>query len=188
MPKREEFAVVLDFLPQGKAGEAQKVPIAQVVGETYFTLLELVLKPDTVAKSGERLYIGASERDKVDHIKGRVLLRDLTNNGQKELEAYVKKVITEREAEFVGFINRAGAINIHAHSLEHLPGIGKKHLGAMLDERDKKPFESYADIQKRVPHLTSIGTIVFERIMHELAGDAKYYLFCKPPFVERERI
>ena len=36
MFKKEDFAVVLDFLPHGKAGEAKQEPVVQCVGELFF--------------------------------------------------------------------------------------------------------------------------------------------------------
>ena len=69
MFKREEYGLVIDFLPHGKAGEAQREPVAQVIGESYFTLLEVVVKPDAKVKVGDRIYLGKGTRDVVDHIK-----------------------------------------------------------------------------------------------------------------------
>ena len=98
----------------------------------------------------------------------------------------MRKIIVAREKEFVNFINTAGAITIRAHALEHLPSIGKKHLESILDERKRKPFESFDDIQKRVPHLGNPLDIFAERIMLELKGGEKYYLFVKKPVSETE--
>jgi len=36
-----------------------------------------------------------------------------------------------------------------------------------------------------VPHLGNVTEIIEERIVHELLGTAKYYLFTKPMRVER---
>lgn len=181
MDSREEYGIVLDFLPYGKSGEAQKEPIAQVVGEAFFTLLEVVPKPGVSLKVGERIYVGKDVRDKADHIKTRIFFRDLTAVGQREARKAIRAIVKEREGDFVRFFNTAGPINIRAHSLEHIPSVGKKHLQAILDARDKKPFESFEDIQSRVPHLTKIEELIVERILHELSGEAKYYLFTKPP-------
>jgi len=184
--KREEFAVVLDFLPYGRASEAMNEPICQLVGEEKFTLLEAVAKPGVKIDVGERVYIGSNERDKIDHIKGRVLYDGLTAAGQRELELVVRKMVEAKEKEFVAFVNRAGPINIRSHSLEHLPSIGKKHLEDILRARDKKMFESFADMQARVAHLGNPLEIFVQRVLLELHGQEKYYLFAKPPPRERE--
>lgn len=181
MFKREENAFVLDFLPSGKPGEAKKEAIAQVMGEYYFTLLEVVVKKDVSLSVGELVYVGKGVRDKVDYIKSRIFYNQLTNSAQRELSVLLREKIKLREKEFVSFINRAGAINIRVHSLELLPSIGKKHLQSILEERSKKPFESFEDIQKRVPHLGSIEDVFVNRIIEELHGESKYYLFTIPP-------
>ena len=54
LSKREENAIVLDFLPYGKSGEAKKEPMVQLIGELYFTLLEATVKPDAKIDIGER--------------------------------------------------------------------------------------------------------------------------------------
>ena len=184
--RREENAITLDFLPYGKSSEATKEPIAQVIGDTNFTLLEVVARPGIQLKSGQKVYIGKEHRSEVDHIKKRIKYEELTNSAQKELEKELPAIIQTREAEFVAFLNRAGPINIRSHVLELLPAIGKKHLVAILDVRDKKHFESFKDFQDRVPHVQSIIQIFTERILLETKGNEKYYLFVKQPRPEEE--
>ncbi len=181
MFQREEYAIVLDFLPHGKAGEAAREPVAQLIGENKFTLLEAIPKPDVKLEVGERVYIGRGVRDKIGRIRGRINFSDLTSAAQNEAKRAIKQLIKEREAFFVDFFNKAGPINIRAHTLEHIPSVGKKHLQAILDARKQKPFESFKDIQTRVPHLQKIDELLLERILHELTGHAKHYLFTKPP-------
>lgn len=185
MFKKEDYAIALDFLPYGKSGEARGEPVVQVIGETQFTLLEVVPKQGIRIAERERVYIGRDERDKVDHIKGRIEYNELTSTAQREAEEVVRKLVTEKEKEFVAFINQAGPLNIRAHALEHLPTIGKKHLEALLQERGKKPFESFADIQTRVSHLGKVDEIFVQRVLNELKGLEKYYLFVKAPREER---
>ena len=85
MFKREEKGVVLDFLAQGHAQEAKKEPIAQLIGQEFFTLLEVVLKSGVSVSLGESVYIGRETRDKVDHIKGRITSDALTTGASREL-------------------------------------------------------------------------------------------------------
>lgn len=185
MFKKEDFAIVLDFLPHGKAGEAKQEPVVQCVGELFFTLLECVAKPGLAIDVGERIYIGRDQREKVDHIRGRIDYGNLTTSAQRQLDSVVRSVVQAREKEFVEFVNRAGSINIRSHALEHLPSVGKKHLQNILDEREKKKFESFEDIHARVSHLGSPLEIFVQRIMLELQGKEKYYLFVKMPRDER---
>lgn len=187
MFKKEDFAVVLDFLPHGKAGEAKQEPLIQCVGEQFFTLLECVAKEGSQISVSSRVYIGREQRDVVDHIRGRINYADLTSSAQRQLEPTVRDVVAAREKEFVEFVNKAGPINIRSHALEHLPSVGKKHLQSLLDERAKKPFESFEDIHKRVAHLGNPLDIFVQRVLVELQGGEKYYLFVKMPAREEGR-
>ncbi|HEV8290251.1 MAG TPA: DUF655 domain-containing protein, partial [Candidatus Norongarragalinales archaeon] len=121
-----------------------------------------------------------------DLVKGRIRYMDLTGSSQRELEPIVRQIVKSREPDFVNFFNRAGAINIRSHTLEHIPGIGKKHLQDILDAREKKPFESFHDISARVAHLGNPEDLIVQRIVEELKGEAKYYLFAKAPAAPEE--
>ncbi len=180
-PRKEEFVIVLDFLPHGKSSEATKEPVAQVLGELNFTLLEIVTRPGTSLSRGQRTYIGKEERKEVDHIKGRITYADLTTGSQNYLHDSVHTIVLAREPEFVAFLNRAGPISIRSHMLELLPGIGKKHLDAIIASRTEKPFASFADFHSRVAHVTSIDEVFTQRVIEEMRGDSKYYLFTKAP-------
>ncbi len=186
MFKKEEHALVLDFLPTGKAGEARQEPTAQVLGEQYFTLLEVVAKPGVQLKAFDRVYIGMGERDKVERIKCRLIYPQLTNSAQQEVEKAIRQIMAAREQDFVGFMNRAGPINIRIHALELLPNVGKKNLEALLAERDKKPFASFEDIKARVHHLAHVEDSILQRVIMELKAEEKYYLFVKIPPKEEE--
>ncbi len=188
MMQREENAIVIDFLPYGKSGEAQREPVVQLLGETQFTLLEATPKPGLTLAVGERVYIGKGDRDKVTHIRGRVQYNQLTNAGQQEAQRIIGDIVRSREAQFVHFLNRAGSVSIRVHALELLPSIGKKHLQAIVAEREKKPFESFADVNARVHNLGRVDEIFVQRIISELRGDEKYFLFVKmPPREDEER-
>ncbi len=187
MLKKEEDSVVLDFLPSGKSGEARREPVAQVLGTTYFTLLEVVAKPGATLKAGEKVYIGKGVRDHVDHIRGRLDFPGLTAAAQQRCSEEVRKLVQLREAEFVGFLNRAGALNIRVHTLELLPSIGKKHLQAILNAREQKPFSTFQEFHERVSNVGRIEDVFVERIILELRGQEKYYLFAKAPAREFER-
>ncbi len=181
IPRKEEYVVVLDFLPHGKSSEATKEPVAQVIGEINFTLLEVITRPNLPIAQGQRIYIGRDERKEVDHIKGRVNYNELTAGSQNELHDAIHTIVVSREPEFVAFLNRAGPINIRSHVLELLPGIGKKHLDAIISMRSTKPFESFQDFHSRVSHVTNISEVFTERILEELREESKYYLFAKSP-------
>jgi putative nucleotide binding protein len=176
----EEYAIVLDFLPTGRSTSVRSEPVVQMIGEEKFTLLEAVPKSPDI-RIGERVYIGKGERDKIAIIKGRLMFNDLTEVSKNELHTAVSNLIKGNEKKFVAIFNSAGPLNIRVHSLELLPGIGKKHLAALLDARDEKPFENFEDISKRVPLLQDPVKLLTERVILELKGDSRFYILTKPP-------
>ena len=184
----EEYGLVLDYLPLGKSDDIRREPLAYIIGEKFFTLLEAVIKKDLELAAGDKLYIGKdlALRKEVERIRDRITYNDLTNSARNELKGVIKKIVLTREPEFVNFINKCGPITIRQHQLELLPGIGKKHLEEILTEREKKPFESFDDILKRIPHMLNPAEIIAERIIEELVG-SRYYLFTRPPAQPHEQ-
>ncbi len=177
----EDFARVVDFMPEGRSMDREREPTAQLVGEKYFTLLEVSVKKDAPCSLGQRLYIGKEARAEVEKIKKRIDFQDLTATARNELPLVAKNIIHDREADFVAFFNKAGPISIRLHQLELLPGIGKKHLQQILEARDTKAFSSFKDIQDRVSLLPDPAALIYTRISEETQGDSKYYLFVRPP-------
>jgi putative nucleotide binding protein len=98
----------------------------------------------------------------------------------------LRRIIKEKEAYFVSFFNKCGPINIRLHQLELLPGVGKKHMRDILDERERKPFESLEDINKRVALLPDASKIIADRILEEMTGKSKYYILTRPPYQKEE--
>jgi putative nucleotide binding protein len=101
----------------------------------------------------------------------------LTSFAKTELEKVVENLIKNNEKRFVDFFNRAGPISPRLHSLELLPGIGKKHLWRIIEERKKKKFESFEDIQKRIKMLPDVKRMIQKRILEELKGTERNRLF-----------
>ncbi len=186
---REEHAIVLEFLSRGYSSSYTGEPVAQAVGTTNFTLLELVPRDGVALSLGQEVYIGPEERKEVKFIKGRLEYNKLTNTAQQELTRVVDTVVRENEKKYVEFFNKAGPISIRKHSLELLPSIGKKHATNIIEERDSKPFESFADISERVNLMPDPVRVVTERVIEELMGsDIKYYMFTVPPKREERRL
>lgn len=181
----EEYAWVIEYLPSGRADAIRKEPVVQLLGTDFFTLLEATISPSATIVMGQKVCVGKEGRNEIVHIKGRITHDDLTNAARDFLPVMIKKAINEREAKFVNFINSAKPISIRVHTLDLLPGIGKKNMEAILRERETKPFESFADIHKRVPSLADPAGIFMHRVLSELEGKEKYYLFTKPPFMPR---
>ena len=66
--EKEEYAIVLDYLPNGYPLEKKMIPIVQAIGEKNLTLLELIPRRGANFEIGERVYIGEGKRDKVYYI------------------------------------------------------------------------------------------------------------------------
>ena len=175
----EEYALVLDYLSTGKSFSPKPEPIVQLLGETKFTLLEAVPKVSDI-KVKERVYIGKGERDKIALIKSRIMYNDLTEVAKNELPGVIHYIIKGNEAKFVAVFNTASPLNIRMHSLELLPGIGKKHLSAILKAREDKEFTSLKDISERVPLLQDPIKLLTERIISELKGESRFYMLTRP--------
>jgi len=178
---RDENVIVLDFLPRGHATGRQE-PLAQVIGNKYFSLLEVVVRKDVNIKSGDVVYIGESKRDHIDHIKRRITIKDLTTFARSELPFVVEKLVKENEPRFVNFFNNARPISTRLHQLELLPGVGKKHMWDIINERKKGEFKSFEDIRKRIKLMPDPVNAIIKRIMEELESNiVRYRLFVAGP-------
>ncbi len=180
--KLEDYAYVIDFMPYGHPEDKRPIhkrePLAQIVGEKYFTLLEVSIKKDKNPLVMDRVYIGKGERDVVKKIKRRLRYEDLTPAAKAELPFVLEHIVKEQEKRFVEFFNKAGPITTRMHQLELLPGIGKKTMWAIIEERKKKPFESFEDISSRVKGIQHPEKLIVGRIIYELQNpQAKYKLF-----------
>ena len=176
---REENAFVLDFLPHGYTSDQGnlKSPIAQAIGVNHLSLLELIPKKDVHLQPQQEVYIGEGKREEIHHIKGRINAERLTSTAEKELEHAIKKIVTMNEAKFVAFFNKAQPLSMRMHQLELLPGLGKKHMWEILNERKGKPFESFEDLTNRVKLLPNPTQVVVKRILAELLKSEKYKIF-----------
>ncbi len=181
----EEYAYVVEYLPEGKAYALKKEPIVQLIGEQMFTLLEATIKPDATIVIGQRVGVGRDNRNEILHIKNRIKYDELTGSAKDLLETIIKKIVENQEKRFVEFINNAKPISIRVHMLDLIPTIGKKTMQQLLEEREKTPFKSFEDIKTRVPSVTDLTSAFAQRIINELKGQEKYYLFVKPPFRRR---
>jgi len=177
MIEKEENAIVLDYLPYGYPLEKKMMPIAQALGVKKFTLLQLIPRRGIKLDVGEIVYIGDGKRDKIYYILGRLPLEKLTETAKEKLKEFVEKEINASENKFVDFFNNATAINTRMHQFELLPGFGKKHTEAILDERNKKPFESLEDLKQRVSNLPDPKKAIEKRFIEEITEKQKYYLF-----------
>jgi len=181
----EEYAYVLDFLPHGRPGIRvtgragyRAGALVQLIGEEFFTLLEALVKDGVTLKTHDRVYVGKDNREEITYIIGRVRYDELTATAKMELQAVVSRIVLNREQWFVNFFNTARAVTPRMHALELIPGIGKKYMWQVIGEREKKPFESFEDLQKRT-EIPNPVKLITKRVLEELAGESKYLLFTR---------
>ncbi len=181
MRAREEYAIVLDFLKHGYSEDSrqlrQKDPVLQVIGKDYFTVMELVPYPDLFFKPHDEVYIGAGKRDQIKFIKGMLDPTKLTQTARNELPFIVEKLVDAKEAKFVEFFNKSGAVSLRAHQLELLPGIGKKHAGMIIQAREDRPFMDFEDIKRRVTAIPNPKKLIIQRIIDEIDRKDRFSLF-----------
>ena len=180
--KKEENAVVLDYLSRGYVkSDMSKFggkPIAQAIGTEQ--LQDLV-------------YIGKGKRDKIYRVLGRLDYENMTATARIELDYAIRDIVEDNEDKFVEFFNTADSVSTRMHSLELIPGIGKKYMWDIIKAREQKPFESFEDISERLPTLADPAAMIVNRVKQELdttkpkRGKNKYYLFTQPPRAARRR-
>jgi len=176
---KEEFAIVLEYLPNGYPLERKMIPIAQAVGENNLVLLELVPRRGITLEIGEKVYIGEGKRDKIYYILGRLQREKLTEPAKEQLKEFVGEIIKKREKEFIDFFNKSEAINKRIHQIELVPGLGKKHMQEILKQRQEKEFESFEDMKSRIANLPDPEKAIEKRIIQELTSLERYNLFIK---------
>lgn len=178
---REETAIILDFLPNGYPFEGRKgkvsTPIAQALGKGHFILLELVPKKESLLQLNQEVYIGTGKRDQIHHINGKLSPKKLTSTAKAEIEFVVAELVKKEEKRFVDFFNKAQPLSMRMHSIELIPGMGKKRMWEILDERKASPFESFSDFRKRVKLLPDPEKAIVGRIIDEITKEQKHYLF-----------
>ena len=174
----EHRAVVLDMLPTGRPDDdrppQQKSALAFTLGESDFRLAELTLADDADIGFSDRIQPDDSTVESTHTIE----FDALPNAARSELEYAIEDTIDRDEQRFVDFYNDAQPITLRLHQLNLLPGIGKKLRNSILDERKRKPFESFDDLEERVAGLHRPKEILVERIREELRDeDLKYRIF-----------
>jgi len=188
----EDYVYVLDYLAKGRGDLPvfKRNPVVYGIGESQFTFLELIPKQDSTFTTGERIYVGkdSAMRTKIEKIKGRINFEDLTSTAHGELPYVLLDIVHNNEARYVKFFNEASAISTRYHVLELLPGLGKKMMIEILDERKKKPFTSFKEMQDRIDFLRSPDKLISKRIELELTDpNQKYRIFTRLPLTRDQQ-
>lgn len=177
----ENFAYVLDYLPNGRQTERgfHREPLALALGEDELKLFELVPKSGVPLTAGQRIPLVSvgGQAPPIDHVRRRLGFDELTVAARTELTSALEKVVRANAARYLRFFNEAPAVSRRFHLLELLPGIGKKTMQQIVEERKKAPFQSFEELEGRV-HLKSPERLLVARIEQELSGvPDKYRLF-----------
>ena len=178
--KYEEYAYVLDFNARGKSTtvRGREGIIITAIGEDRLTLLEVLGVPNSTFEVGEKIYIGKEGRTKVLSVLGKMEYEKISDSAKSELSSVVDNIVATNEKRFVDYLNNAQPLTPRIHALELIPGIGKTYMKVMLEERDKKKFESFAELQERVGLKEPVKHIS-QRILEEVTGETRMNLFVK---------
>lgn len=177
----ENFAYVLDYLPNGRQTDRgfHREPLALALGEDELKLFEIVPRPGVALAVGERIALVPSggRPPPIDHVRRRLGFDELTTAARTELPGALDRLVLANVPRYLRFFNEAPSVSRRFHLLELLPGIGKKTMQLIVDERKKAPFATFADLEART-HLKSPERLVAGRIEQELSGvPDKYRLF-----------
>jgi putative nucleotide binding protein len=152
--------------------------IVTAIGEERLTLLEILGVPNSTFEVGEKIYIGKEGRTKVLSVLGKMEYEKISDTAKSELPAVVENIVSVNEQRFVDYLNNAQPLTPRIHALELIPGIGKTYMKTMLEEREKKKFESFEELQARIGLKEPIKHIT-QRILEEVTGETRMNLFVK---------
>jgi putative nucleotide binding protein len=120
-------------------------------------------------------------REKISHIIGRTEYEGLTSTAKIELPVAIESIVASNKSKFIQFFNTAQAVTTRMHSLELIPGIGKKFTWSILEARERKSFESFEDMKERIG-LSDPAKLIVKRVLEELVEkNIKYRLFTRIP-------
>jgi len=178
--KYEEYAYVLDFNERGKSitVRGRQGIIITAIGADRLTLLEVLGVPNSTFEVGEKIFIGKEGRTKVLSVLGKMDYERISTPAQTELPGVVEKIVSENEKKFVDYLNNAQPLTPRIHTLELIPGVGKTYMKAMLEERDKRKFDNFEDLQQRIGFKEPVKQIT-KRILEEIMGETRMNLFVK---------
>ena len=74
---------------------------------------------------------------------------DLTRVAELQFNDSFDKMIDDREAWYVNWLNKAMPISLRYHSLNLIDGIGPKYLKKILEVRKENEFLSFDDFENR---------------------------------------
>ena len=177
---RGTVVFVLDILQHGGMDSQSHNwnPVAQIIEVPSFKLHEIALNKGKIVQLQDKVVLGGEDCP-LGKVQKRLKYTQLTRTSIEMLYPVLSQYIIDNEEKFVSFLNAAGPITIKRHSLEELPGVGKKMMWDIVNARERELFKNFADINARVPGL-KIPEILVRRIIEELGEEElKHYLFVK---------
>ena len=172
--------VILDILQHGGVDNPNHSwnPICQAIKLPTFQLYEILINKGEIITLQDKILI-TGQNDSLGKVQRTLKFDQLTPTSSDIITEVIKDYVAANEVKYIEFINRAGPITIKRHSLEILPGVGKKLMWEVVNEREKEKFTTYGDLHKRVPGFKIVDAIS-KRIVEELENkDLKHYLFVK---------
>ena len=157
----EDYAYVLDVLPEGRPDSKRRFrrePLVYGLGIEEFKIFDMQPVAGAAINIGDKCYIGkeTEDRTQIDHVRARVNYSDLTHTAQSELSFVLDEIVKDNEEKFIQFYNHAGPISRRYHSLELIPGLGKKTMNLIVSNRPYKTFkEKGIEECRRTPELSN---------------------------------
>ena len=173
MNENENYALVL-----GQIKTKDNKNTANVVGTERFTLLHIELKDGVDVNPQDKILL-TKYGDEVEKINYRISYDNLSNSEKEELNRAIHRIILTDEKKYVNFFNRQSRDRMQLHFLD---GISRKAGTKIVSEREKKDFESFEDINKRVSIIDDSEELIFKRVFYELTepnnkNENQCYLF-----------
>lgn len=173
MNENENYALVL-----GQIKTKDNKNTANVVGTERFTLLHIELKEGVDVNPQDKILL-TKHSDEVEKINYRISYDNLSNSEKEELNRAIHRIILTDEKKYVNFFNRQSRDRMQLHFLD---GISRKAGTKIVSEREKKDFESFEDINKRVSIIDDSEELIFKRVFYELTepnnkNENQCYLF-----------
>lgn len=173
MNENENYALVL-----GQIKTKDNKNTANVVGTERFTLLHIELKEGVDVNPQDKILL-TKHSDEVEKINYRISYDNLSNSEKEELNRAIHRIILTDEKKYVHFFNSQSRDRMQLHFLD---GISRKAGTKIVSEREKKDFESFEDINKRVSFIDDSEELIFKRVFYELTeprnkNENQIYLF-----------
>lgn len=175
-------SVVIDFYPQGKSLSHRRSedynPLAVVVTIEWFQFFDVILMRKSKISIGDGLLLSSINK-KILRLN-KLRYNQLSSSALEVLPVIIKDIVATYESRYVAFFNQAQPLTTQMHQIQLLPGIGQKRLWTILEARKNDLFSSFSDLTKRTG-ISDPWSMFTNRILLELEGEPKYYLFTKKP-------